>query len=168
MKEIIIDSIKYGRNIVLVDDEDFEYLNQFKWYPHKDISNTIYVVRNTPMVNRKRKHIRMHREILGVTDPKTYVDHIDHNGLNNQKYNLRKVTPFQNSWNSTSKKGGTSIYLGVSLHRKNCWRAFIMKNGKSFYLGIHKTEEDAALAYNKAAIELHGEFASLNNIKHAV
>ena len=107
----------------------------------------------------------MHRLILGLTDPKIFTDHKDHNGLNNQRENLRKSTNQQNQFNQLPR-GGTSIYRGVikRKNRKGVWISNISISGKSIFVGYFKSEKKAALAYNKKAIELHGEFAYLNKL----
>ena len=94
------------------------------------------------------------------------VDHIDGNPLNNSIPNLRSATRSQNNMNKRSHKGSSSKYLGVALVNANKkWRADISVDGKSKYLGIFTDEQDAANAYNTAAIEFHGEFANLNVIE---
>lgn len=94
-----------------------------------------------------------------------FVDHRDHNTLNDNIENLRAATRAENNKNVTAHKNCTSKYLGVCSDKsKKFWRATIMVNRKQKYLGRHKTEEIAALAYNKAAQEYHGEFANLNII----
>lgn len=147
--------------IALVDDEDFEWLNQRKWWAKRH-RNTFYA--HCRMIETG-KIVLMHRLILDLTDPKIQTDHKDRNGLNNQKYNLRVATNSQNTANRKSFKNSTSKYLGVRLHKRdNIWEANIQKDGKLMYIGRFKTEEDAALAYNKVAQKLHGEFANLNII----
>ncbi len=142
----------------LVDDEDYDYLMQWKWYWHfGKSSQTYYVLRNAP----KGQELLMHRMIMKV-DRAEQIDHIDFNGLNNQKYNLRIATRSQNCMNRRSRRNSTSKYLGVSLHESGKWHASIGKNGKIFYLGRYWKEEDAAKAYDAKAIQLHGEFANLN------
>jgi hypothetical protein len=132
-----------------VDDEDYEFLNQFKWQAYK-APNTYYAMRES-----KGKTIRMHRIIM-KTPSNLMVDHIDHNGLNNQKINLRNCNASQNQCNK--KPIGSSIYLGVNI----CIRATIRINNKNVNLGSFKTEIEAAKAYDKAAKENFGEFANLN------
>lgn len=169
MREIVIKSKKHGTHIVLVDDENYPELNIFKWRINKN-ANCLYAVRWDYSECTKRL-LFMHRVILGINNPKEIIDHIDHNGLNNQKDNLRVTTTAKNSANRTSKKNGTSKYLGVSImniksngKEYKYWRSYIQSNKVSKWLGMFKTEEAAALAYNNAAKELHGEFANLNKI----
>lgn len=148
----------------LIDDEDFERVSKIKWCALKRPYGGFYVVGTIGDIGA-RKRVFMHRFILGITDSKTKVDHKDLNGLNNQKKNIRVATHGQNIANMPSKKGSVSKYKGVSWCKDiKQWRAQIMKEGKYFGLGCFKNEIDAALAYNKKAIELHGEFAFLNNI----
>lgn len=96
-----------------------------------------------------------------------YVDHIDGNGLNNRKSNLRIVTSTQNRWNQRRKKlNATSQYKGVYWDKFNrCFKAQIRCNKQTFHLGSHLTEREAALAYNKAAQAYFGEYAYLNEIQ---
>lgn len=154
--------------VTLVDDKNFERLNQWKWYAIKKRSG-FYAVRGNYIgkVDGKYKtdRITMHRLIMGVTDPKILVDHKDHNGLNNQEYNLRQATTAQNCSNQRPAKNKTSKFLGVSRHKETQrWVATAGKNKKSIYVGLFKTQEEAALAYNAKALELHGEFANLNQL----
>lgn len=159
MKEI---QLTQGK-VALVDDSDFDYLNQWKWWAVKS-GNTFYAKRGQ-YVNGKMSTISMHRVILELADSEILADHIDKNGLNNQRNNLRRATKYQNNVNRRPKKNGASKFLGVNwLPSRQRWKAEIRKNGVLIHLGRHKQEKDAALAYNKAAIEIHGEFASLNDI----
>ena len=146
----------------IVDDEDFEKINQYKWWCRP------YNNGNERAVGRvKGKSIFMHRFILNP--PKDIgIDHIDHNGLNNRRENLRLATPSQNQANSYGKRFGKySKFKGVTFNKIGGWQAQIGKNNKMIYLGCFSKEEDAARAYNKAAIKLFGEFAYLNKIEFA-
>ena len=159
MKEIKLTQDK----IALVDDEDFEYLNQFKWYAGKSI-NTFYACRRLG-----KTEIRMHREIMKTqleNNIGKLIDHKDGNGLNNQKNNLRTCTISENNKNRHTINN-SSGYLGVSLSkRRKKWLAQIKNNKKVIYLGYFKDKKDAAKAYNEAAIKYHGEFASPNIIDY--
>lgn len=146
----------------LVDDEDYDFLNQFTWSARKSRKKYWYAQRMYTK-NGGRRTILMHRLILGVTNPKIFTDHEDHNGLNNQRKNLRVATPAQNSANKSSHKNASSKYLGVSWDKKlSKWRSRIMTNGVNKNLGFFRDEADAAIAYNEAAIKLHQEFANIN------
>lgn len=95
------------------------------------------------------------------------IDHKNGNGLDNRRSNLRFCTNAQNQhnqrkWGSRSGKPLSSRYKGVSWHRRGHWRAKIQAQGKRRYLGQFQSEEAAARAYDRAARELHGEFAVLN------
>lgn len=159
--------IKLSQNkYTIVDDEDYEYLNQWKWHVQKN-RETFYAVRNSaPREDGTRTQIRMHRLIMGLTNSEILCDHKDHNGLNNKKVNLRTATVAQNNYNSTPRKNSTSKYLGVNWKCSNKkWVAQIRHNGVKVYLGIFESEIDAAVAYNRAAIKLFGEYANLNKIE---
>ena len=149
--------IKLTRGLVaFVDDEDFYILSNHVWRID-DQGNNLYA--------RSSKGVLMHRMILGLTDKKILVDHKDRNGLNNIKSNLRIATRSQNNANTISRPGSSSKYLGVCFYKHTGkWAARIRKNGKLIHIGQFETEENAAIAYNKKAIELHGEFANLNKV----
>lgn len=160
MKEI---KLNLGK-VALVDDEDFEYLNQWKWFviPGK---YTSYARRNGRKTEEKRFY-QMHRVILNITDSHVLADHKDRNGLNNQRSNLRLSNKSLNSANA-HKKTNSSKYFGVSKHsvnRKNPWIVVITKDNKLNWIGAFPTQEQAALAYNIAVVKLYGEHARLNEI----
>lgn len=149
--------------VALVDDEDYEYLNQWKWHAHKQTRSGYRAIR---AVNKKI--IIMARVIMGLEDKGLLIDHKDRNGLNNQKSNLRLCTKQQNNFNKTPHKTSTSKYLGVCLEKRlknRKWRATITHNYKQIPLGRFENEQDAAAAYNLKAKELFGEFANLNHVE---
>lgn len=142
----------------LVDDEDYEYLSQFKWqYHHKG-----YAVRVTP--RPEHKQLQMHREIL-KPEKGIFIDHINSNGLDNRKENLRLANNQKNQWNSRKQSNCSSKYKGVCwVKRSKKWRASIVYCRKSTFLGDFENEIDAVKAYNEAAIKYFGDFAKLNDI----
>jgi hypothetical protein len=154
-KEIILTQGK----VAIVDDEDFEYLNQFKWY-----ANNNYVGRSITVSKNKQKHILIHRFIM-KPDKGMLIDHLDGNPLNNQKNNLRICTHSDNMRNCKISIKNTSGYKGVSfVKKKNTYKSAIKFNKRTIYLGYYIDPIDAARAYNTAAIKYFGEFAKLNKI----
>lgn len=139
-----------------VDEDDFEKLSEYPWFVSFRKHN-MYARRNTPGFNNKK--ILMHREILGITDSKIHIDHIDGDGLNNQKSNLRVCDQKLNMANRKKNIKGSSVFKGVS-KRDNKWRANLA--GKS--IGTYDSEKEAALAYNCAASFRYREFARLNKV----
>lgn len=151
MKEIKLNKGFFAQ----VDDEDYEYLNQFRWYICS-FRGKHYAIRH--IQGSRPKMVLMHREIMKALNG-TEIDHKDRNSLNNQKCNLRFCTRSQNNMNKAAR--GKSQYLGVSYLRKYI-QAKIRINGKTTHLGYFKTEQLAAYAYDEAAKKYHGEFANLN------
>jgi hypothetical protein len=143
--------------VALVDDEDYERLSQMKWYA-LDNKHTWYAARSR-RAHGNRQSILMHCLICDTVHD---VDHIDGNGLNNVRRNLRPATRSQNMANGKSR-GGTSKYKGVSwVKSRNVWVAYIEKDGKSMNLGYSSNEEDCAILYNVAAQLFFGCYARLN------
>jgi hypothetical protein len=169
MKLIKLNKRKNNNHLyAMVDDSDFNWLNQWNWFAHKR-SKKYYAARTIwelqPNGTKKSFTISMHRIIMGITDKSTLVDHKDFSGLNNQRDNLRICSVSQNNAHILPRKNKTSKYLGVYLNKRyNLWVAQVRKNGKANVAGYFKNEKEAAIAYDKKAAELHGEFASLNNI----
>ncbi len=158
MKKIPLTQGKYA----LVDDEDYDYLNQWKWYAAKG-NSTYYAFRGTK-TKKGQRTVRMHRVIMN-TSKRQEVDHIDHNGLNNQRSNLRNCTFKQNQANKIKKKNCYSKYKGVYWFNKvKKWASYIRINGVLKYLGTFSSEIEAAKTYNNEAKKTQGEFACLNLI----
>ena len=156
MKEIPLTQGK----IAIVDDEDFEWLNQWKWAYH----HSGYAVRTIYIASRNRKQISMHRLINGTPDG-IETDHINHNRLDNRRGNLRNCTHLQNQHNFSMPKSNTSGYKGVDWHKPNHkWRAQIKFHGKKIHIGFFKNIGDAASAYETKAKELFGEFMNGNQL----
>jgi len=148
--------------VALVDDADYDWVNQKPWHAQINHCGIFYAVSSY----RKEK---MHRVIMGLQkDDKRQVDHINHDGLDNRRCNLRICTNAQNCMNG-KHKGGSSKYKGVTYHSKSGkWQAQIEINNKHIRLGSHNTENEAATAYNNAAIKYFGEFARINVIEDIV
>lgn len=155
MKEI---QLTQGK-VALVDDEDFEYLNQWKWH----LSSQRYAATNMK-INGKFKGVYLHRFIMKASK-NTQVDHIDNDKLNNLKSNLRLCNHAENMINRPAHNNSKSKFKGVVL-KKNCKKyiARIGVNKQQLYLGLFTDPIDAARAYNNAAQKYHGEFANLNKI----
>ena len=151
--------------VALVDDEDYERLNQFKWYAKKDYRcNIWYAIRNTQYIDGKRKQIRMHREIMNIIGDIKKVDHINGNGLHNLKENLRVGTHQQNMCNRKlpHKNNKLSIKGVRNLPGSKKFHARITVNGKEIHLGYFNVLGDADSAYRIAEEKYFGEFARLN------
>lgn len=143
----------------LVDDEDFEFLNSFKWYFKVHHHSQGYAAR-TIASRGERRLVSMHRLLMKARDG-DIVDHVNGDKLDNRKLNLRICNISQNNANChTKNKGG---YKGVGCIGKK-FRASISINGKFLHLGMFDTKELAAKAYNVAAIKQFGEFAKLNQL----
>ena len=160
-------NIKLSRGeFAIVDNFDFKTLSNYRWSATSACrKNGTYAFRNMKLDVNKWDNILMHRQILGLNKGDKFdVDHKNGNGLDNRRRNIRICTRIQNSVNQKPLK--YKKYKGVSFHKKSeLWRAYICPNKKMISLGYFKTEEEGALAYNKKAKELFGEFARLNQIK---
>ena len=145
----------------IVDDDQYDYLNQFKWH----ISNG-YAVREHWDNGKRQNQIWMHR-VINSTPYGYFTDHINGNKLDNRKTNLRTVTKSQNAMNYKIRKDNlSSSFRGVQKHKLvNKYMARIRKDGKVYYIGLYNTAKSAAEAYNRKAIELFGEYAKLNMIE---
>ncbi len=158
MREIAIK----GGAVALVDDEDYDLVMQFVWYEN----GHGYARGHKYEGKYNYKYALMHRLILGVTDSRQQADHINGNRLDNRRANLRLCTHSENMRNKGAQSNNRSGFKGVKResgnYRSRPWRAKIEANGKEYRLGYFSTAEEAARAYDAAAIELHGEFARLN------
>ncbi len=145
--------------IALIDDIDAELVSQYKWCANQVGKHNIWYAYHSFYQSGS---ILMHNLILDTVGD---VDHWDHDGLNNQRYNLRPCTRVQNNANRRKQSGTTSKYKGVSWStRDRRWKAQTSKNNYPIGLGSFVDEDDAAIAYNIAAFDLFGEFATLNII----
>lgn len=142
----------------MVDDEDATLVSQWKWYAHGRAGG-FYAARRECHGGRL---ILMHRLINGTPED-MITDHIDGNGLNNRRGNLRDATPLQNMMNKAPNRGGSSPLKGAwfdpNPRNTKPWRSAIRLGGKAKYLGRFATQHEAAAAYAQAASEHFGDFA---------
>jgi hypothetical protein len=158
-KEIILTQGK----VAIVDNEDYDYLNQFKWYASNK-NGKFYVQKKITVSKNKTTCISMHRFIM-KPNKGMVIDHLDGNPLNNKKNNLRICTHAENMRNSKIRINNKSGYKGVSYQENsNNYRASIRFNNIKINIGDFIDPIDAAKAYNAAALKYHGEFAHLNKI----
>lgn len=144
-----------GRGFALIDDADAELVGRYSWHlhvtPHTNYADT--------WLTAPRRKVLMHVLLMGQRG----IDHINHDGLDNQRENLRVATQGQNLANQRPIRGGSSRYKGVSWHaQRSRWRADIRLAGRTRFLGYFTDQADAARAYDAAALTAWGEFAGLN------
>jgi len=160
----------------IIDKEDFLLISKYKWHYRKSgktkekngyAEHSIFDKEYYKKFHKTRnKNLFMHNLIIPHSVG-MQVDHINRNGLDNRRKNLRVGTISQNYANFPKKKGTNSKYRGVSfLKRKNGrqWQASTTLNGKGVYIGIYETEKEAALAYNQFAKKVFKDFAQLNEV----
>ncbi len=146
-----------------VSDEDFDELSKFVWRAVITKNGRVYAQRRT---GGNGPRIFMHRQILGLSGSNPIVDHADNCGINNQRENIRIATRSQNAMNCRVYENSTTGFKGVSFFQKHGkYRAYIQKDKKFFALGMSECPKTCARTYNKAAKELHGEFACLNEVE---
>ena len=143
----------------IVDNEDFDRLNQYSWHLYKGV-----YARTNVYEDGKPVGIKMHRLVMKAKKGE-YLDHINGNGLDNRKSNLRFCTVSQNQCNRGPTRANSSGYKGVKFFGKS-WVATIKHKGKMIHLGYYKDKTEAAKAYNKVAKKYHGKFAKLNRVDH--
>jgi len=144
----------------IIDIEDWKLVKDYKWCVRKDHS-TFYAYTGASK-KRNHKNIQMHRLLMSVTKDKQ-VDHINHNGLDNRKSNLRVCSHSQNQQNKEPQKNVSSRYKGVvAVKNKKKWIAQIRINNKLNYLGYFDNEIEAAKAYDRASLKFHKEYGYLN------
>lgn len=147
-------------HVVLVDDEDYEKVRNISWRLLRN--KKVLYAKGWIKVNDVFESILMHRFILNLSKGDgNQTDHINRDGLDNQRKNLRVCNNTQNSQNRGKRKNALSQFKGVG-KQGNKWQAQIMLNGKNYYLGLFVDQEAAARAYDNKARELFGEFARLN------
>lgn len=173
LPETIISSILLGMKKIklsnsdecaFIDDEDYKLVETYKWRRNAQGYAVSRLYTRIAKGIRHATDIRMHRLIMGEPTGME-VDHIDNNGLNNQRGNLRVAAHWQNLANRPIQKNNTSGYRGVTWSKQNKkWYAQIYVDSKTISLGFYDDIKDAARAYNEAAIERYSEFARLNKL----
>jgi len=148
----------------IVDGTRYDEFMQCRWNTRRDKSGRHYACRLTKADDNGIRHsIAAHQQVVGIASPQ--VDHINHNGLDNRRSNLRPCTHDQNVRNARKRSDNTSGFKGVSFNKKReKWQAYIGggSRSKKIHLGMFLTPEDAARAYDDAAHKSFGEFAWLN------
>lgn len=155
MGEIMLSRGAYA----IVDDADKAQLDHYHYY----LNGHGYAERTVKGTHHQT--VYLHHDIIGKPPEGMVVDHINRNRLDNRRCNLRFVSRTQNRVNSCPQKNGSSKYKGVSYHRQlKKWRSCITVAGKTISLGCYFSEQEAAEAYNQAAIQFYGEYAVLNKL----
>lgn len=153
MKKIALTKGKFA----IVDDEDFEWLNQWKWYSSDNgyATRRVYI-KNSGRKNQKCYTIKMHR-LINNTPNNLFTDHINQDKLDNRRHNLRTVDKSLNGINREKQQNNTSGYKGISWHKKaNKWMVEICVKGKKNYLGLYSSIKDAITARKKGEGVYHG------------
>ena len=146
-----------GAKFVIVDDEDYESLIDYKWC----LNNKGYAVRAKRLP--ERGIILMHRVIMNAQSGQM-LDHRNRNRLDNRKINLRFCNKSQNSANAKLNIKNSSGFKGVCRHTSGKWVAYVSRNSQQIYIGLFNSADQAAKAYNNSAKKLYGDFALLNKI----
>lgn len=161
---------------IVVDECDAEWAAQWQWFIKASWwgarARNLYAARFTTNAERDSGNFGesatalLHRELLGLAHGNgLVVDHINGDGLDNRRSNMRVCTYRENSLNRGPARNGTTGYKGVSFVKKartKPYQAQITENGRTHYLGVYATADEAAIAYDFAAVDLFGEFAWLN------
>ena len=160
-------SISKGQ-ITIVDDEWYPILSQYKWHCVGKPGGTkpVYAARRISIEGYEHGRVVLMHYFILPRIPGLSIDHINGNGLDNRRENLRYASIAENNCNTKRRRDGQSKYKGVTRGKvPGTWRANIYLDGRQTSLGVFNTEEEAAAAYNEAAIVAHGEFARLNDVE---
>jgi hypothetical protein len=160
-----------GKYVALVDAVDAEWAGQFNWTA--DVSShgrNVYAVRRVKYDDGTSRKVYMHRELWqrvhGAIPDDLQIDHREHgevSGLDNRRCNLRLATETLNAGNQRRRRDNTSGYKGVSWSKQHgCWEAYVTCAGQRTPLGLFRSAENAARAYDVAAVDKFGEFAKIN------
>jgi hypothetical protein len=140
----------------VVDDADAALVAGYEWRSMSITNSDLKYA----AAYRAGEHFLMHR-LIASPPAGMVVDHLDADGLNNRRANLRVCAQSLNIQRSRPRRDGVSCFKGVHRNRGR-WRAMIRAGGKSSHVGYFDTERDAAMAYDRAAVATHGEFAMTN------
>lgn len=159
-----VSSIDLGNGYsAVIDSIDFPLVSKKRWRASVPRKGKYIYAECIIRKGSKLKHAYLHRFLLGVEDRFKYVDHINHDTLDNRRCNLRIVTPAQNSWNRLNVQKVNKLPKGVDyqwqVKGERKWRSRIMKNGKRKLIGYFDTPESASKAYIKESKIMHGEYA---------
>lgn len=167
MKKINISTKKFPNTFAMVDDADFDWLNQWKWTAFSGTKcRTVYAVRWLSSRRPGRKLAWMHRIILGIPSNEC-CDHVDGNGLNNQRSNLRIVSFGQNARNRRIPNNNKSGVMGVYWHSQSKkWTAHITHMGKAITIGRFLDKSEAVSARKSAEKKYFGNYVRLNQPIH--
>jgi hypothetical protein len=159
MSRLIPINEKTGVNsYAVIDNEDYEKVSKYRWY----FNTRGYVITDIWQKDtKKNKRILLHRMIMNISDPKVFIDHMNHDILDNRKENLRLCSNKENNRNSIGQKQHNG-YKGVYQTLYNSWNVAIVVDAKNISLGTYYNEKDAALVYDQAARKYFKEFAYLN------
>lgn len=144
----------------IISEQDIEFVDNKSWFA-QGRPGFMYVA-TIIKEGEKRKIKYLHRLLFNLSDRKVFIDHINHNTLDNRRENLRLSNNRLNQVNKYKKSNCSSKYIGVTKNKYNTWDASIRNNKTRIKLGCFKTEEAAALAYNEASIKINGNHTILN------
>lgn len=154
MKNVLL----HSGDVAIVDDSDFEKVGDYAWYAFRRGFTTYArrVVYDSVHGSGHPLTVLMHRQVMGLTaGDKRVVDHINHNGLDNRRENLRLVSHRENAHNKRSKDSMSSRYIGVCWDKcANLWKSTIYVGNQKRSLGYFKDEDLAAVAYDNALVEM--------------
>ena len=174
MKKLTIENKVHGSREVLLDDDVYEWASKYKWYLMKDASRkreAFYAQRNVKQPDGKRKSILLHREIMN-TPKGLLTDHLNGNGLDNRRANLRVCTNRENQINRRGNINRTNKYIGIEKDKKaqnKPWRPNVLVSDPSkkrgqrrLSKGYYATEEEAAYQRDLCMVKYHGTEVVLN------
>ncbi len=155
-------------HFAIVDDDDYEELSKYKWHFRYDHVGYAARTIRSAITNKYQCTLYMHRQIMNAPQ-ELLIDHINHNGLDNRKLNLRICTHWQNAQNKRMASKNITGFKGIYMMIKKCpkkvyryYRADICLRGVIYYSKCFTNPIDAALEYDKMALKFHGEFALTN------